>query len=113
MQPVPAANQKNEFQNLFNRAVLDPGSRGVPPLHTLITSFGAATDVTAMKLFISRLPQSYTAQQLLKLFQRRYPSVYKTRIFKEEDEEEEEGEERSDDGKRVIVREKCNRISFV
>ncbi|CAI8017336.1 hypothetical protein GBAR_LOCUS10541, partial [Geodia barretti] len=45
-----------------------------------------------------RLPQSYTAQQLLKLFQKRYPSVYKTRIFKAEDEEEGGEGDRSDDG---------------
>ena len=98
----PVADRKNGFQSLFNRAILDPGSRGVPPLHSLLTSFGDATDVTSMKLHVSRLPQSYTAQQLLKLFQRRYPSVYKTRIFKEEDEEEGGEGERSDDGEEEV-----------
>ena len=55
-----------------------------------------------MKLHISRLPQSYTAQQLLKLFQKRYPSVYKTRIFKAEDEEEGGEGDRSDDGEKEV-----------
>ena len=35
-----------------------------------------------MFLFVSKLPPTYTAQQLLKLFQKRYPSVYKAEILK-------------------------------
>ena len=102
MQGVQGAeNRKIGFQSLFSQSILDPGSHGVPPLHSLVTSFSDCTDIVAMKLHVSRLPQSYTAQQLLKLFQKRYPSVYKTRIFKEEEEEEEGGEEeRSEDGKK-------------
>lgn len=48
-----------------------------------------------MKLTVAGLPQGYTAQQFLKLFQKRYSSVYKTKIYKEDEEEEDEGD-RSD-----------------
>ena len=60
------------------------------PLQTIVSSFGRTMDLKSMRLFVARLPQNYTAQQLLRLFQRRYPSVYKAVIFKEDEEEEEE-----------------------
>ena len=89
-------NLKNRYPNLLNEAILAPGENGVTPLHSLLTSFCDDNDVAIMRLFVSRLPLKYTAQQLLKLFQKRYPSAYKAKIFKPESRED---GQRSDSGK--------------
>lgn len=78
---------QNPFPNLLNEAILAPGQNGMTPLHSLIASFCDVTDVKNMSLFVSRLPQNFTAQQLLRLFQKRYPSAYKAEIMKEEERE--------------------------
>lgn len=78
---------QNQFPNLLNEAILAPGQNGMTPLHSFIASFCDVTDVKNMSLFVSRLPQNFTAQQLLKLFQKRYPSAYKAEIIKEEERE--------------------------
>ena len=75
---------QNRFSNLLNEAILAPGENEMTPLHSLLASFCETYDVKTMRLFISKLPQTYTAQQLLKLFQKRYPSAYKAEIFKQE-----------------------------
>ena len=49
-----------------------------------------------MRLYVSNLPVNYTAQHLLKLFQLRYPSVFKAEILKG-DRDEEEGAGSSED----------------
>ena len=80
-------DSQNQFPNLLNEAILAPGQNGMTPLHSLIASFCDITDVKNMSLFVSRLPQNFTAQQLLRLFQKRYPSAYKAEIMKEEERE--------------------------
>ena len=78
---------ETHFSDLFNKAILAPGTNGMTPLHSLMTSFCKTIDVKAMQLCVARLPPNFTAWQLLRLFQSRYPSVYKTVIFKQEEEE--------------------------
>ena len=54
------------------------------PLQFLYASLCQTYDAKSRSLYVSKLPQTYTAQQLLKLFQKRYPSVYKAEIFKQD-----------------------------
>ena len=100
--------------DLLSGAILAPmGGGGVTPLQALFSGFSSNFDLVSMCLHVTGFPLGYTAQQLLRLFQTRYPSVYKAQVFKngdsedssssensssEEEEEEEEGEGEGEGG---------------
>ena len=100
--------------DLLSGAILAPmGGGGVTPLQALFSGFSSNFDLISMCLHVTGFPLGYTAQQLLRLFQTRYPSVYKAQVFKngdsedssssensssEEEEEEEEGEGEGEGG---------------
>ena len=67
---------------LMESAVLAPSGNGVTPVQAIFASVSPLFDNNSMCLHVSNMPVSYTAQQLLKLFQTRYPSAYKAEIFK-------------------------------
>jgi len=70
---------------LMESAILAPSGNGVTPVQAIFASVSPLFDNNSMCLHVSNIPVSYTAQQLLKLFQTRYPSAYKTEIFKVEE----------------------------
>ena len=70
---------------LLQSAVFAPGLNGITPLQAVLASFSSFYDCKAMALHVSSIPVTYTAQQLLKLFQTRYPSAYKVEVFKAQD----------------------------
>ena len=87
---------------LFTDAILSPSRHGATPIQALLASFSPFYDIQSMRLHVSNLPVNYTAQHLLKLFQLRYPSVYKAKILKGDRDDEKSGssdeEEEEEDG---------------
>ena len=93
----------------FARAILAPCSKGLTPLHAFFASIKEVYDSLMMCLYVSGLPSGYTARQLLKYFQLRFPSAYRAEVFhdsvndKASDSEEEEEEEDRDNSQDVDV----------
>ncbi len=94
--------------SLLQEAIIAPGDGGITPIQALFASLSRHYDCKTMCLYASCVPSAFTAPQLLRLFQSRYPSAYKVEILKgagevtssesgsetsesEEEEEEEEG----------------------
>ena len=63
-------------------AILTPSGNGTTPIEAVFSSLSPLFDSDSMCLYVSNMPMNYTAQQLLKLFQTRYPSAYKAEMFK-------------------------------
>ena len=79
----------NNSRDLHNASLLDKviftTKNGVTSIQSLFASLSPHYDSEAMCLHISSIPVNYTAQQLLKLFQGRYPSAYKAEVLKLDD----------------------------
>ena len=87
--------------NLFTKAILSPSRNGATPIQALLASLSSFYDIQPMRLYVLNLPVNYTAQHLLKLFQVRYPSVFKAEIVKggrDGDEGAESSEDEEDEG---------------
>ena len=67
---------------LMETAILTPSGNGTTPIEAVFSSLSPLFDSDSMCLYVSNMPMNYTAQQLLKLFQTRYPSAYKAEMFK-------------------------------
>ena len=67
---------------LMETAILTPSGNGTTPIEAIFSSLSPLFDSDSMCLYVSNMPMNYTAQQLLKLFQTRYPSAYKAEMFK-------------------------------
>ena len=67
---------------LMETAILTPSGNGTTPIEAIFSSLSPLFDSDSMCLYVSNMPVNYTAQQLLKLFQTRYPSAYKAEMFK-------------------------------
>ena len=87
---------KFEKSKFHSSDVLAASRDGTTPIQALLASLSSFYDTKSMRLYVANLPVNYTAQHLLKLFQVRYPSVFKAEILKGE-RDEEEGEGSSDD----------------
>ena len=68
--------------SLLQRAIIAPADGGVTPIQALFASLSRYYDCKTMCLYASCVPSAFTAHQLLKLFQSRYPSAYKVEILK-------------------------------
>ena len=68
---------------LFRHAVLGSStSLGMTSLQLLLSSLTPQYDARTQQLRVTNVPPGFTAQQLLKLFHTRYPSVYRAEVYK-------------------------------
>ena len=73
---------------LFTRAIAPPTFNDLSPLHMLAMPGIGRSPLAQHVMLVARLPKLYTASQLLRLFQVRYPSAYRAVLFKRLTEDE-------------------------
>ncbi len=75
--PKPPRSPSPPDDRLLQEAIIAPTDGGMTPVQALFASLSRYYDSKTMCLYIYCVPSAFTAPQLLKLFQSRYPSAYK------------------------------------